>query len=107
MLKAGQEGAGRGVVHLRAAERAAQQRRQPARRPATDGDHLIGVGRGQELGAVQGDPQGFLGRRRITAVGLHDGPTEFPQGLFQQAVYLVGNRQTDRLPLVKLGAKAR
>ena len=41
----------------------------------------------------------------IIAARLDHGPTEFPQGIFQQAVHVVGNRQTDRLPLVKLGAK--
>ncbi len=55
--------------------------------------------------AVQGDPQGLLRRRRITAIGLHDGPTEFPQGLSKKAVYLVRNRQTDRQPFVNLGPK--
>ena len=104
-VEGGQEGAGRRLVHFRAAQRAAQQRRQPARRPAADGDHLIGIGRGQELRAVQGDAQGFLGRRPVAAALLDHGPTEFEHGLFQQAVHLVGNRQADRLPLVKLAAK--
>jgi len=66
---------------------------------------LIGIGRGQELTAVQGDSQGFLGRRPVAALLLDHGPAELPQGLFQQAVYLVRNGQTDRLPLVKLAAK--
>ena len=44
-----QEGLGGCGIHFRTTERAAQERRQTAGRPAANGDHLLGKGRRHEL----------------------------------------------------------
>ncbi len=61
-----------GVVHFHAAELAAKQRGEAARRAAAAGDRLIGIRGREQLARVQGQTQRFLRGAAIVRLRIND-----------------------------------